>query len=499
VARNALVGAAFVLLIGALAGCSGGANPPESIVHRRPNLVYVVVDDLDQTTSPNWKALPKTKELVADRGMTFENAFATDPVCCPARATLLTGMYPHNTNVYESSVGLAAFQKGASRKTIAVRLKAAGYTTAFIGKYLDGYELDPSYVPPGWDEWFGLAGKRFLTGYRYEANHNGRIEKFGRRASDYQTDVMARRARSFVARATHTDGHEPFLLTLFPTAPHAPIGPAPRHENNTFRDDPLPPRKNYDEKDVSDKPTWLRGAFPRLSAVDKKNQVSEYRRALGSLLAVDDMVDAVAKELRKAGEIEDTVFVFTSDNGYSFGSHRIPGKVAPYDEPARVPLAIAGRGIEHGTNDDLVAHIDMAGTLYDLAGVPQPSDVDGRSLLPLLQGHHPRWRKDFMIEYRASPRVALHTYADVRNFVATPGKKRRIVPDYRALRSADWLYVEWYQGAEHDYELYDMRKDPFQMTNLMADPAYAFTHPKTISALHDRLAALAMCRGATCR
>jgi N-acetylglucosamine-6-sulfatase len=254
----ALAGAVLLLVLTALNGCGGDTKTPESIVHKRPNLVYLVVDDLDQTSTPMWAALPQTKKLIADRGMTFQNNFATDPVCCPARATLLTGMYPHNTNVYESSVGLQAFKDGASKKTIGVRLKAAGYTTAFMGKYLNGYELDPSYVPPGWDEWFGLAGKGFLNGFNYKANHNGTIEKYGHRDVDYQTDVIARQARDFVARATQEKDHAPFLLSLFPTAPHAPLGPAPRDKDNKFNDDPLPPRQNYDEKDVSDKPTWLR-------------------------------------------------------------------------------------------------------------------------------------------------------------------------------------------------------------------------------------------------
>jgi arylsulfatase A-like enzyme len=470
---RALAGAALVLVVTALNGC-GDTNPPESIVHRRPNLVYVVVDQLDRTSTPTWEALPQTKKLIADRGMTFENHFTPDPVGDPARATLLTGMYPHNTDVYDGGLGPAAFDRGAAGKTIGVRLKAAGYTTAFIGQYLDGDEVDPGSVPPGWDNWFEVAGKGHV---------------------DDETDVIARKARDFVAKATQEENHAPFLLSLFPTAPGSGLGST----DDQYDDAPLPARRNHDEKDVSDKPTWLRDGFPPLSAVDERKQVARYRARLGSLLAVDDMVRSLEDELHKSGDLDNTVFVFMSDTGYSFGSHRINGAVAPYDEPARVPLAIAGPGIEHGTSGALTAHIDLAATLYDLAGVPVPSDVDGRSLLPLLEGHHPAWRRSFMIEHRVSPRVALHTYADVQRYVAQPGRRARLVPDYRALRSKDWLYVEWYQGGPHDYELYDERRDPYQMSNLMADPTYTFTHAKTISALHDRLASLTACTGASCR
>jgi arylsulfatase A-like enzyme len=474
------LGAAILLAVTVVSGCGGDVGPPESIVHRRPNLVYVVIGGLDQTSTPPWEALPRTKELIADRGMTFENSFATDPVCCAAQATLLTGMYPHNTNVFQSGAGLEAFGKAASKRSIGVRLKAAGYTTAFVGNYLDSYELDPSYVPPGWDDWFGLAGE-------------------SHRDVDHQTDVIARKARDFVAEATQEKDHAPFLLSLFPTAPDAARGPAARDKDNRYDDEPLPSRRNVDEKDVSDKPSWLRAGFPPLSTTDKRHLLAGYRARLGSLLAVDDMVASLEAQLRASGDLDNTVFVFVSDSGYSFGSHRIAGTAAPYDEPSRVPLAIAGPGIEHGTSAALTAHIDLPATLYDLAGVPVPSDVDGRSLLPLLEGHHPAWRKSFMIEYRASPKVALHTYADVQRFVALPGKKRGLVPDYRALRSGEWLYVEWYQGTQHEYELYDERRDPYQLNNLMADPTYAFTHAKTISALHDRLASLAACKGASCR
>ena len=147
----------------------------------RPNFVVFLVDDLDETTMPYWDALPQTKALIADAGMRFTNAFAPDPVCCPARAALLTGNYPHNSGVWDNSPpdgSYTAFRGAAELDTFATRLQAEGYSTAMIGKYLNGYELHLDDLPPGWDHWFGL-GLNALSGYFYQANHNGSIVGHG--------------------------------------------------------------------------------------------------------------------------------------------------------------------------------------------------------------------------------------------------------------------------------------------------------------------------------
>ena len=179
----------------------------------RPNFVVVVVDDMDALTMPLWEALPKTKQAIGDRGTTFANVFAPDPICCPARGTLLTGDYAHNNGTLAG--GYAGFvSTGAENDTVATRLQDAGYRTAFTGKYLNGYENDPSVVPPGWDEWFGLAGNMDL-GYNYQANHNGTIESFGSSDADYQTDVLAARSTSFV-NVTEAEDEQPFFLLVAP-------------------------------------------------------------------------------------------------------------------------------------------------------------------------------------------------------------------------------------------------------------------------------------------
>jgi len=487
--------AATLLLVGAAVGTMGRAPAHATGPKARPNVVVVVLDDLEQTDGSFWKALPHTRALLADRGVTFTNAFVTNPLCCPARATILTGMYPHDTGVwavYQESIG------GAENETLGVRMQADGYTTALAGKYLNGYETEPDRVPPGWDEWFGLAGT-FLDGYSYTANHNGTIESFGTRPRDYQTDVVAREARSFVGQ-TERDDTKPFFLYLAPTAGHWSMGPAPRHAQNPYADDRLPRPPNFDERDVSDKPFWLREGVPRINGDVLRNETERYRRNRGTLYAADDMVEALVDELRGKGELDHTYFVFTSDNGYNRGAHRLRGKAVPYEESIRIPLVISGPGIRHGTEDRLVIHPDLAPTIYDLAGVPVPDDVDGRSLVPLLHGDDGPWRRDFLVEFRGQygTRILIDTRADVEKKVASENGLGAFVPSYRAVRTARWKYVEWYGGTDHDYELYDLRADPYELENLLATPEGATEHASTTARLQSRLEALAACAGATC-
>jgi N-acetylglucosamine-6-sulfatase len=503
-----------VVLVAALAGGSvasatGEHGPVPSIGSSRsgrPNFVFVLVDDLDETGGPYWDAMPKTRDLIADRGLRFTRAFAPDPLCCPARATILTGMYPHNTGVWtEAGGGYAEFAAGAEGKTVAIRLKEAGYTTAFAGKYVNGYERDFDAVPPGWDEWFGLGGS-FLDGYGYKANHNGKVESFGSAARDYQTDVLSREATSFVQSTEATD-RTPFLLFLAPSAPHWPMKPARRHADNEFTDAALPRRANFDEADVSDKPYWLREGVSQLDDAAIAEETERYRRGMGTLLAVDDMVARLAERLKANGEFENTVFVFTSDNGYNRGAHRLTNKMAPYEESIRVPLAIAGPGIRKGRESGFATHTDFAPTLLDLAGVTVPGDIDGLSMSPLLRDREQPWRTDFLSEFHGdyNPLVFVRTLGDVQVAIREGWFKSlvpitgNLVPTYRAVRNRDWLYVEWYAGDDHDYELYDMRTDPHQLVNLVATPEGAAEHAATTATLQGRLETLAMCRGISCR
>ena len=472
-----------------------------SVELTRPNIVMVLVDDLDQTKSPYWDALPRTRALIADRGTEFDDAFVVDPICCPSRATLLTGRYSHNVGVYDNSPpdgGYRAFEaSGAQNDTIATRLHAAGYSTAFIGKYLNGYP--GTLVPPGWDEWWGLFGF-FWFGYSYTADHNGVTESYGNSPEDYQTDVIAAKTQAFL-QSTEIQDDQPFFALVSPVAPHLVIPPAPRDEPNPFGADVIPSTPNFDEADVSDKPTWLRDGFPPTSEQDLAQQTDDYRRRMGSLLAVDDLVAGMADTLEQNGELDNTVFVFTSDNGYNLLSHRLFEKQAPYDESIRVPLSMSGPGIQVGRQDAYVTNLDVVPTLLDLAGLGEDPGLDGSSLVPLLRGEDPPWRSDFLVEFNGtynSPISRLDTYADVLSVIATEGALRWI-PSYRGVRSEQWLYVQWYRGDQHEYELYDMVNDPYQLDNLLATPEGVAANADTTAQLQARMEALMACAGPTCR
>ena len=501
--RRLFFGAVTLLIVSGfgvvMSGWSRKSRAGAALAH--PNIVFILTDDLDNTTMPFWKAMPQTRALMRDRGTDFTNNFATNPLCCPSRATILTGKYSHNTGVFDHTPpdgGYSTFVRtGAEKDTVATRLHASGYRTGFMGKYLNGYETESQAVPVGWDEWFGLSGS-FLDGYGYTANHNGKTETFGSKPADYQTDVLSREANRFVDTSEKHDS-QPFLLFLSPSAPHATIGAAPRDARSPWNKAVPKHFPNYDEPDVSDKPSWLRLGKPQIGAAGTKSLTKRYRSAMASLLAVDDMVGSLAAKLRADGEFDNTIFVFTSDNGNSFGAHRIVNKQVPYEESLRIPLTISGPSIPHRSVGALVTNNDYTPTVLALAGL-DPSDLDGRSLVPLLHGGDGNRRKDFLVEYRGTtspPYYVVDTYADVRLYTDY-GTPLLGPPSYRALRTKRYLYVQWYSGAEHEYELYDLHADPYELQNLVPDAAGLQAHAALVGRLQARVDALAVCSGPTC-
>jgi arylsulfatase A-like enzyme len=463
----------------------------------RPNIVVILVDDMDSFMMPLWGALPNAKAAIGNRGTTFTRAFAPDPLCCPARASLLTGDYPHNTGVFEYPE-YHEFVGGAENDTVATRLHGAGYRTAFAGKYLNGYEKDPNAVPPGWDEWFGLAGD-IHTGYNYSANHNGTVETFGSAPADYQTDVLASEAVHFL-NSTESADDQPFFLYVTPTAPHAWIPPAPRDAANPFSSAMPNTPPNLNEADVSDKPEWIRDGVPLLDANALTTRVADYRRKMGSMLAVDDLVASIVTTLKNNGEYDSTTLMFLSDNGYNNGSHRLGGKLVPYEESIRIPFAIAGPGIPHATQTALVTQLDVTPTLLDLAGVAVPNTIDGRSLRPLFEGTS-TWRQDFLLESSGKyhPFVVVDTIDQIRPRIAAGTFNPTFVPTWRAVRTDRYIYIQWYGGTYHDYELYDLVGDPWQLTNLLATPEGRAQYATLTVQLQARLDELSTCSGLNCR
>src|SRR5215211_7656647 len=361
----------------------------------QPNIIFVLTDDLNYASI---EQMPEISSLMSEEGLTFEQAFVSHPVCCPSRATILTGLYSHNHNVISNHYPSEGFQKfvdeGHEENSIAVGLQQPGYQTAFFGKYLSQYPAcDPTHSPPGWDEWYGkLNGQRL---YDYDVNENGEVVSYGSETEDFFTDVLSGQATDFVRRAAPED--QPFFTYVAPTAPHGPATPAERHKG-AFAGEEAPRPPSFDEDDVSDKPSPITNAG-RITEEEASNIDDYYRQRLKSMLAVDEMVGALLEELEAAGELDNTYIFFTSDNGWFQGEHRIQStKNRPYEESARVPLFVRGPGIPAGTNTDKLAlNTDLAPTFAELAGASFAAD--GRSLAPLLRGEEPAsWRSSVLLE-----------------------------------------------------------------------------------------------------
>lgn len=477
--RFALATAALAaaVLASSSAVAADAAMPADAAVSAdtRPNVVVFMTDDQNVSSLA---VMPNVKALLANAGTTFNNSFVTYPLCCPSRATYLTGQYPHNHGVLFNTAPDGGYYKLRGGETLPVWLSRAGYQTAHIGKYLNGYGTqDPLEIPPGWGEWYGSVDPSTYRMWGYTLNENGTLVTYGQDAVEdpalYQTDVYARKAVNYINRKA--PGEAPFFLSVAPLAPHTEGGwaasngnrnprPAPRHRG-TFADATLPRPASFNELDVSDKPAHIR-ALPLLDATAIAGITKTYRSRLESLLAVDEAVKSIVDALAARGELSRTLFVFTSDNGWLQGEHRIPsGKIHPYEESIRVPLILRGPGVPAGaTSSVLAGNIDLAATVLAAAQATPGITIDGRSLLT------PPNRSALLVE--TGPRSGGARW-------------------YAAIRTARFVYVEHSTGER---ELYDLSVDPSQLRSRHADSAYA----QIRAALADELHRLQACAGQTC-
>jgi N-acetylglucosamine-6-sulfatase len=445
----------------------------DKVAAGRPNIIFILTDDLDAASTSK---VPSIKAYMADEGKTFDNAFVTYSLCCPSRATILTGQYPHNHLVRSNGPPIGGFvtfrDLGRERSTLATWLDEAGYETALFGKYLNGYgNHGAKHVPAGWDEWYGVVGKTQL-------NQNGQLVTY--EGDTYLDDALSGLAQDFVRRQESKDA--PFFMYLSVHAPHAPATPALRHEE-LYENLRTPRTPSFDEADVSDKPGWVRKLT--LSPAGIKHMDELYRKRLRTLAGVGETIGGLLRTLEQTGKLDNTYIVFTSDNGYHMGQHRLGvGKAAAYEEDIRVPLIVRGPGVPAGTSsDEMVLNNDFAPTFADLAGLPPPDSVDGRSFAPLLdtrQGNDPAtWRQAFEVRnwdpLKEDPSYKAVTY----------------VPPYRAVRTQRYMYVEYENGER---ELYDLVKDPYELQNL-----YDSADPDLIAELDSRMQALGDCAGEGCR
>ncbi len=476
---------AIALVTLSLSGAAGAPPRPD-----RPNIVLVLTDDLDAKST---SVMPHLRTLLVDQGTIFTNAFVTYALCCPSRSSILRGQYVRNHQVLTNtppSGGFAKFQElGREQSTMATWLKAAGYRTAFLGKYLNGYpdRANPTHVPPGWDEWGSPITASAYGNYNYRMNENGRLVEYGNTPQDYLTDVLARKAADIIRKAAREG--VPFFLYINTYAPHTPATPAPRHAG-AFPSATAPRPPSFNEADVRDKPAWAQD-LPLLTAEQIARIDGQYRARLRSLLAVDDLLAALVDTLQGTEQLGRTHIVFTSDNGFHLGEHRmVQGKNTAYEEDIRVPFIVRGPGVPaRRALDHPVLNIDLAPTFAELAAAAVPAFVDGRSLVPLLGATTPplrQWRQAFLVEH----------YVGEGRQGAASGPRRAPVrglgaPDLQGLRAQNAIYVEYATGER---ELYDLVTDPFELQNLAA------TAPRDLLAkFAARLTDLRRCVGVACR
>jgi N-acetylglucosamine-6-sulfatase len=459
----------------------------------KPNIILIVTDDQDLLLG-SLDFMPQVHDLLAAQGTTFSHAFVPLSLCCPSRASILTGRYAHNVQIYTNSLpdgGFARFHAlGHEQETIGVAMQSAGYRTSILGKYLNDYPngVPPTYMPPGWDEWVVPSNGAPYTEFNYTLNQNGNQTRFGHASRDYMTDILARRARRFIAKATAD--HAPFFLYLTPYAPHKPCTPAPRHAA-LFPGVKAPRTPSFNEADVSDKPRAVRD-LPPLTAAQIAAIDHLYRLRLQSLQAVDEMVGSLVGLLESTGQLDNTYILFTSDNGFHMGQHRLfNSKYTPYEEDVRVPLIVRGPRVPAGqVVDALTENVDLAPTIAELAGATLPVKEDGRSLVPLLTGGPPPadWRRQVLLE-----QFHFVDSQEGTGSVREPGDslKGQEYASHLGLRTAAFKFVAYATG-EHEY--YDLVKDPFELQNLASRIG-----PTLLRQLTDQVNALSHCQGSVCR
>ncbi len=446
----------------------------------RTNVVLITTDDM---TASELRWMPKTRALVGGAGVRFSDSLAPHPLCCPARAMTLTGQFAHNNGVRTNTWPTGGYYKLDHANTLPVWMKAAGYETAMVGKYLNEYAMrDPDEVPPGWDHWRAPARYGVYDYYNYRLNVDGDLRQV---RGTYQTDYYTEESEQLIRQMSSDD--QPFFLWQSHLAPHTGcpvVGagdgcwryPTPSTDYADAFDHTTPPQlddPSYDERDVSDKPAKIARQAP-LTRQERHHYTELFQRRIESLRSVDDGVARTLATLQEVGELDNTLVIFTSDNGYLLGEHRTAGKNLGYEPSLRVPLLMRGPSVPAGVRRDAtVGTVDLAPTIAAAGGATPGLRVDGRNLLPVAGGAKPGWET---ILIQAGPRG-----------------KRRSGWTFRGVRTDRYTYME--RRATDEAELYDRRRDPFQLHNVAGEPAYA----RTEAELRRRLLRLQDCAGAQCR
>jgi N-acetylglucosamine-6-sulfatase len=473
VAAAAMLAACLLAGFGLTVTHSTKAGLAQTTTDTRPNIVFVMTDDMPKNLLTR---MPHVRDRIKAQGLTLSNAYVSQSLCCPSRATILRGQYSHNTGILNNSPPNGGWEDfsgfGLEADTVADWVQSAGYATGFVGKYMNGY--DASVVPPNWTYWFGRATE--LSVPWSMANENGTILNYQEDPRQW-IDIEREKALGFVNRNTDEPSDPPFMLFLWPSDPHLPADDYPDRYATLYRTEALNPKPSFDEEDVSDKPQWIRN-LPRITDEERATLTDWKRNQLRSLRGVDDAVNAVLEMLQSRGELANTYVVFTTDNGTHMGEHRYwrfdGAKSTPYEEAANVPFVVRGPGVPAGVSrDHLVLNNDLASTFARIAGATPPSFVDGRSLLPVWAATPPaRWRTAVLNE--RPPGGALHA-----------------MRTYHAAMTNKYTYVEYASGEK---ELYDRSADPYQLQSI-----HQTASSTTLTNLHNRLQSLKGCAMDACR
>ncbi len=538
-AAGVIAGLGLLIILAVAVGPASAARQPLVFPPERPNFVVIQTDDQTMDglyaryrseSGGETRAMPNTLDMIAKKGVTFSKYYVSYPLCCPSRVSLLTGRYAHNHGVkgnIQPNGGYHGFsERAAFTHNIATWLQADGYRTIHIGKFLNGYGEAPyddgKTVPPGWSSWHTVErSDNDHYFYGYELNNNGVIEgpygdsgswdtrEYGARDDPgcpfaplnglpcyYETDTLTSLATNEIVAAP---AESPFYLQLDYTAPHGdfrrPAGPepAPRHYD-WFKGARLPHDRSegFDEGNVSDKPRFIREA-PHLSLNDKHTYRVYWQKQLESLRAVDDGVKQIIDTLGAMGRLSNTYILFTSDNGFFFGEHRlIGGKFLAYEPATHLPFLMRGPGIKPNTvSGEPSEQIDIAPTILELAGTTADKSIDGQSMVPFFRDPTLRTRRPLLFEsfvetsdvdaqggaeqqpaYEpATGAPVAATSALARPAAGEEASASILAPpkDYEGIRLGPYKFIAWPDGEK---ELYDINKDPFELNNIAKDPNY---------------------------
>jgi arylsulfatase A-like enzyme len=514
------------------------ARPVTAAGDGRPNILVVMTDD---QALADVALMPNVKRLLAAQGTSFADAVDSYPLCCPARATFITGQYAHNHDVIGNFHPYGWYGMRNRANTLPAWLQRAGYRTALIGKWLNGYGARDGRgeVPKGFDIWRGLLDVSAYDYFNFVMNRNGRLKSWGDAAfarklvefanievthrvnpglgdvfaklrevfgpgpynywgtakpADYSPDVTGKITEDLVA--AEKGSKKPFFIWWSPAAPHREdvatslLGrpgrdprPPQRYERTSARYK-LPRPPSFNEAAIADKPSNVREGAPAMSEGQIAQLQLDYEGRAGSLLAVDDHVKTLVQVLTRTNQLKNTMIVFLSDNGWLQGEHRIPGdKYLPYEESLRVPFILRGPGVPAGrVVRGQVANIDFAPTIVDMARARAGRTMDGVSLLPSVRD--PRKRPNRAIGLEALFRLLGPGDFGPFNAWAKP---------YKGVRTDRYTYVVYTETGEQ--ELYDRRRDPHQLRNVAADAAYR----SVVAQLAAKMRKLNVCRGASCR